>query len=255
MDDFSPSMIAETQKVAAREREGLGPHPAAAELLAYHRRELSEAASQQIRHHLALCPACTRAVLDLARFPEIEIDDPAAGLGDEEVAEGWRRLAPRLEARSPSGRGAPRLPLALAAGLALAVLGLATWNVLLHRQLEEGRTPEANVQVVELFPSGELLTRGDEARVVELLPGEGSVVVWLALTIPGKPAADYRAVVRDASGREIVVRRGLHPLPAGGFSFTVERRALPSGALQIDLFDPPEVLASYHLVIERAREP
>ncbi|MEM9552926.1 MAG: hypothetical protein AAGC60_01605 [Acidobacteriota bacterium] len=57
-------------------------HPTPEVLLAYHERRLPSPAREALLDHLALCPRCSRAVLDLARFPRIEAraPDPTDGV-------------------------------------------------------------------------------------------------------------------------------------------------------------------------------
>ncbi|HMB52004.1 MAG TPA: zf-HC2 domain-containing protein [Thermoanaerobaculia bacterium] len=69
-------------------------HPAAEELVAYHRRELAAAAAEELREHLADCTECADLVLDLAAhdmWPEHR-----DGLSEEELAAERERLARRL---------------------------------------------------------------------------------------------------------------------------------------------------------------
>jgi hypothetical protein len=77
-------------------------HPAAEELIAYHRRELEPPAAERLREHLADCADCADLVLDLAEYdlwPERR-----ERLSDEELAAERQRLERRLtELRGEGG--------------------------------------------------------------------------------------------------------------------------------------------------------
>ena len=83
-----------------------GSHPEPDALFRYHAGELSAADADSVQGHLALCPACARAVLDFETFPHFdapsEDDVPSA----QEVEAGWADLQARL-GRAPRPMGSP----------------------------------------------------------------------------------------------------------------------------------------------------
>ena len=50
-----------------------GSHPAPDELVSYHAGQLDDDEREQILRHLAICPECARAALDIANFPDVEL--------------------------------------------------------------------------------------------------------------------------------------------------------------------------------------
>src|SRR6476660_8410871 len=124
-------------------------HPAPGRLTAYHAGELPPAEVEAIQDHLAHCAECTRALLALPHF-YAEMEAPELAERPDPGAEAsWQALRARLptplvppgvprasggEARPEDDRGLraesrrllPR-SYALAAGLALGLLGLSLW--------------------------------------------------------------------------------------------------------------------------------
>ena len=143
-------------------------HPAPEELLDYHLGDLAEADRERLQDHLVLCEACSRTVLDLGSFPDVEPARETDRLTEFELAADWKRFRERALARPVR----PRLAYALAASLLVAALGLSLWGIRLREQVRELSGPRADVFVADLVPLGSEV-RGPEAGEVRCA-GRGS---------------------------------------------------------------------------------
>lgn len=95
-------------------------------------------------------------------------------------------------------RGREVLPWALAAGLAVAVVGLGGWIGVLREELAREQAPRA------LAGLGGEVRLGGAIRgpaVLEPVPGGGPALLYLVLTDEAAGAERYRAEIVDASGR------------------------------------------------------
>jgi hypothetical protein len=192
------------------------PHPPAPALLALRRGELAEAEAETVRAHLVGCREC----LERYRSPAAFTPPPANA--DFELAAFHRGLEAQLrqEARPVGGRSAPWLR-ALAAGLGVAVLGLAVWNHLQGQRLAELARPVANAPILDLPQGG---SRSEEEGTVVVVPAGG---FHLVLTPDvDETFAQYRLRLRVAGGAATVLD-GLRRDPADG-TLTLW---LPPGAL------------------------
>lgn len=79
--------------------ETMEHHPAAEELVAYHRRELAPRAAERLRDHLADCAACADLVLDLAAHGLWPRRRRGESLSDEELSAERERLERRVVER------------------------------------------------------------------------------------------------------------------------------------------------------------
>lgn len=203
----------------AEHAEAGGEHPGVEALIAYHGGTLPEDAARRVQDHLVVCRECLSALLELDGFSRPLEDEMLAQSDDFSDAAAWRTLRGRLPAErtpgaAPSGRNyapGPRLPrwaMALAAGLAVAVIGLASWGLgqrsrlaELDRRLVELSRPQPGAAVRDLFPSSAV--RGEEGGppVVELPAG---VFTLLLLNLPEGPAYPaYEIEIVDAAGRRL----------------------------------------------------
>lgn len=92
------------RRLADERRSGDGGHPPVEQLVDYHERELSSEVAEEVRDHLALCGDCTRLVLDLARFAELEAPGPEHALSGDDVAEEQLAFEVRLDGERRRGR-------------------------------------------------------------------------------------------------------------------------------------------------------
>src|SRR5947199_4482567 len=205
-------------RAAAREaRQTLGPHPPPEELLGYHAGTWRGEAREQVQGHLALCPDCARAVLDLAAFPRLEPVHPEDEPDDAAVAAEWRRFRARARAEP-----LPRLALArlttsgvawgLAASLLLATVGLSVWISRLRGELSR---PRADIRLVDLVPGDTAERSTAPAAEVHVPPATDRIV--FILNLGGMRALrswpEYRVEIASADGRVAWSRRGIARSP------------------------------------------
>ena len=223
-----------------------GDHPTPEELMAYHSGELSEAVSLRVKRHLVWCSQCTETVLDLAKYPKVELRNADLHRTREAEEADWQRLQQRLQEESAASSGAPatwsrgprrdRLLLrALAATLIFAVLGLSTWVLQLQRRVAELTAPRANVFVSDLEAVGQAMTRFPGQDVIEVPPGMDRLVLLLSFT-GFDPFEAYELEIRDAAGSRLWQHRGLSRTPEGSFSVEFSSQKLPSGSYEFRLF-------------------
>jgi Putative zinc-finger len=211
----------EFERLALEERRRQGSeHPSMELLGAYRQRTLGPTEVEAIQDHLAVCPRCVEALLELRRFQEMmEADEPeipeesSPSPADTEAS--WQalraRLAPRLS-DSPSipeppaareGRvveassrfrrwtTSPPLFLALAAALLFCLIGFPLWIF--------SRPPATPLVIVQ--PGAFEITRGegDSRRAISVALGDATAV--LSLPLPPRPSfASYRIEIRTLDG-------------------------------------------------------
>ena len=236
MDNNERDLKAGVRVLAAEARRSLPEHPLPEELLDYHAGDLQEAERERIQEHLALCPACVRALLDLEAFPDVEPVRPEDRLTDIELARAWQRLqgsvAPAAQGRS---RIAPPV-LALAAVLLLAVVGLSLWVVRLRGEVRDLSSPQTGVLVADLIPQKEAIERAEGGEEVVRVPAwAGRLLLILNLADPATHPS-YRIEIRTQDGREVWSRAGVRRSADGTFALEVPRRLLPAGRYRIRLF-------------------
>lgn len=243
--DEEPVLHASIRALAAESRRGLAPHPSPDELLDYQAGDLSPQQREGIQDHLALCPECARAVLDLSRFPDVEPARQEDRLADADVAAEWRRfreragVAPALH-RPPrvSRFASPRLAYALAASLLLAVLGLSLWISRLRGEVRALAEPTVNVVVADLVPREQAGERsaGDEETIG--VPAWADRLLLILNLAEAAADGEYRVVISTVDGTRLWSRRGLRPSADGNFTLEVPRRLLPAGPYRIRLYGP-----------------
>ena len=191
--------------------------------------------------------------------PGMEEDPPDT---DRVEAQAWsamrRRLADASEPPSPSPAAIgqaypaapPRFAYALAAVACLAVLALGTWNLALHRALEDQIAPRPNIEIHDLVPRGFARTERQPEAPIELAAGSERFV--LILNPSEKTSlAGHRAKVFDRDDRLVWSSDGLAPTAFGNFTLELSRRFLAEGHYRIDLFslegDSETLLDSYEI--------
>lgn len=224
--------------------DDLKTHPAPEELLDYHLCDLAAADRERIQDHLVLCEACSRTVLDLGSFPDVEPAREADRLTEFELAADWKRFRERTFAQPVRSAARPRLAWALAASLLIAALGLSVWGARLREQVRELSGPRADVFVADLVPLGSEV-RGPEAGEVVRVPAWADRVL-LILNLAGRPAyPEYEVRVLGPGGSAVWSRRGLRPSADGTFALEVPAGLLEGGAHRIRLLGGSEPVAEY----------
>jgi hypothetical protein len=96
MNDESDGLAGSLRELAseARRRQGPDAHPSPETLTAYDAGELTPAAAEDVREHLAVCRHCARLLLDLQSF----LDAPVADLESPDAAAdaSWQAIRARL---------------------------------------------------------------------------------------------------------------------------------------------------------------
>ena len=165
MNDEADDLAGSLEELAsdARRRQGPDAHPSPETLTAYDAGELTSAAAEDVREHLAVCRHCARLLLDLQAF----LDAPVADLeGPDAAADAsWQAIRARLPgpperagrrretrgaawgaaaASGPPRRAWPRLAVAATfAGVALIAVPL--WIV--ARNLSSPELPPATLEL------------------------------------------------------------------------------------------------------------
>lgn len=203
------------RRYAAERRAAAGAHPDPEEIVAYDRGELEEDRRARLQEHLALCPECTRWLLD---YREFDREEPDAG-GDT-VAAAWRRergtawdavqrrigglAEPAAAGTAAPGHTTPRAEPAPAvrarfsaarswvtAALAAAcvILSVLLWQA--HQEVRQA----GPASVVSLEPEGSRVLRGaaPQERQLERPPPGRRLVLVLAFVGPG----DQERLVAD----------------------------------------------------------
>lgn len=190
---FEPALRA----LAARERRALDDHPTPETLGAYRAGELPPEEQEALRDHLALCPDCAEMLLDFATFEQFTPQEESAGLTDSDVGAAWQRMQQRLTpaaettevmeampvmaaAREPEPlpfapraseyepvvlRRRLRTAYAIAATLAVGVVGLSMWGGVLQGRI--GISPNRGSTSGSFMPSRRM-TKSGEKRPVRL---------------------------------------------------------------------------------------
>jgi len=232
-----PSFEESLRELAAR-RLAAEAHPTPEDLAAYGAGELAMEQHERIKDHLAICESCSRLFLDLAEFERFE---PAQSISpaDAQAEVSWQRLRERLKedggeadverqeepraeepapvlAPHPSRRRVPvwqrpAIPWALAAGLALFVLGLGMRVGSLREEVERLSEPQA-APVVTLLSEDDT-TRGERDARLSVRTGD-FVAYDLPLSsdpdAPAYPLYSVKVISASGSAKPVQVR----PQPA-----------------------------------------
>lgn len=258
---FEPALRA----YAVRERRALDDHPSPEILVAYCAGELAGEEEEDLRDHLALCPECAEMLLDLVAFEEFKPPE-TPGLADAEVEAAWHRVQPRLgvggkerlatvaalserlaeprtsrkgsEYESVVWRPRLRRAYALAAMLAVAVVGLTVWGTSLHRTIQRISGPQANPVIADAASERDG-TRGDSEEE-PTAPGEEMFFLVLHPLLEHEISEfpEYGAEIREigTSGAPIVRLDGLIPAKGGAFSVRLPGKSFPAGEYRIIFF-------------------
>ncbi len=259
---------ASAQAVMAAALSRSDGHPSPDELVSYHAGGLAAAERERVLKHLAVCPECAGAVLDMTSFPDVEPQDPEDRFDAADVSRNWQRFRERLgsdAATQPAEppvkhRGlwlprifsSPRLAWTLAAVFLFTSLGLAFLLVSGPPTGEAGSSPRVNVTLAELVPEDEAVIRATGGQAVRVPAHARAVLLTLALVDPRSfPAYD----VEIKAGEELLwssveIRRS----PEGLFTLEIPRGFLPSGRYRIKVRgrdgDERVLLATYGVHLE-----
>ena len=128
----------------------------------------------------------------------------------------------------------------MAASLAVATLGLASWSQQrrsihgLEARVAELEQPRINVSILDLRPgSRQRSARGADAAT-ELPAADGAILV-LHLEEPVE-FPDYEVEVADAVGAAVWRRQGLEASEFGTFHLALPARYLAAGSYELRLF-------------------
>jgi hypothetical protein len=166
--------------VAAAKSAQLDRHPEPDELVDYYLGTLLSTEVERIQDHLALCRDCAKLVLDLSAITR---KAPAGeGRPTPELKAEWEKLRSRLERRQSTSLVRSRLtrttPWALAASLLLSAC-LLVWDLNLHRSLDRGGLPRADLVLVDLAPAARGAERSEERPVQVRFPAGAAKLVLL----------------------------------------------------------------------------
>lgn len=243
MSDSRPSLsdaLRSLQPIAI----GTG-HPPLEVLWAYRSGSLDEEAKEEIQEHLATCPDCARALLDLDRFPDLEPTATEPGLSDEDQRQDLGKIRQVLEEEDQEATmwTTPRHSwlLPIAALLAVMVAGLLLRTSSLDARIKnlsrpQGRTPST----VLSFGGG--TTRGDGSEHVVMTRKDQG----LSLHLDGYDAEDhsYTAVFSTTDGKILEPRIRIEKTEAQELViwFPV---APAEGSYQIELSGDSQPLRTY----------
>jgi hypothetical protein len=250
--------LVKSLQAIASEALGMGDeHPEPEELLAYGASELPEDRASRIGAHLGICPDCAQVVLDLAAFPEVELRAEGLGRTLEEERADWQAIQEQIQTDIPlsTSRRRPSLTWvhALAAVLALIVLGLSFWVAHLELRMRTASNLQANLYIRDLLPgSGGGSRNKAPENMISVPAGLDYAVLVLALA-DFEPFPDYQIKIFDSAGALRWSRAGMVRLPDGSFTLEVRKELLPSGPYQIQLYGvkarQQKLLATYSLQI------
>jgi len=249
--------------IMAKKRNELGGPPSPEELLAYRDGRLDAAERRRIEELIAVHPDATRALADLAAFPDVEPAPETSDLTAEEIGARWQafrsqlpefpegpaKTTPAIETGVRRSRRRPPFPLRLAAAVlaGLAIGGIA--GFLGGRASHVSPASAINVRIAELVPEDE---SGSRAVPIALEMPEGAEELVLVLgTRAQQDFSAYEAEIVDARGDRIWKREGLHPTAMGTFQMAFRQGALEPGSLRLRLFGREgrsrTLIASYEL--------
>lgn len=223
-------------------RARAGDHPGLDALVDYFAGGQGPESEDRIRDHFAGCPECAAKGLDIQMLmvPEVAAQSEAADL---EIESAWRALQSRLHA--PVGleesidsrpHGAGRWPMALAASLLVATVGLSVWvsrllesKAELRARVAELSEPRVNPPIVYL----DGITRSEPAgSLVAFAPGQPFA---LLIAVPSTPDfyPSYEAVLTNDAGAVVWSGGGLELSEESTLRLWLPRALLPEGSYEL----------------------
>ena len=220
-----------------------GGHLSPDELVAYEARELDPPDEERVQEHLAACPDCLALLRDLDLFRGEGEEGPPSEI---EVAAVWQGVrarsaptetVPVVPLRAPRARERSRNPVwmrALAASLAVAVVGLSVWVASLRRTVDGLAHPQLNVPVLDVYAAP---ARGEEAPPAEVrLPAATDAFTLVLNPDSTLRHAEYAAEIVRGDGTLVWSGRGLRKNTFDTFSLTLSARLFAPGEYRIRLF-------------------
>jgi hypothetical protein len=223
-------------------RARAGDHPGLDALVDYFAGGRDPESEDRIRDHFAGCPECAAKALDIQILMEPD-GAGQSGVADLEIESAWRALQSRLQ--TPVGfeesidsrpRGAGRWPMALAASLLVATVGLSVWvsslldsKAELRGQVAELSEPRVNPPIVYL----DGITRSEPAgSLVTFAPGQPFA---LLIAIPSTPDfySSYEAVLSDDAGAIVWSGEGLELSEESTLRLWLPRTLLAEGSYEL----------------------
>lgn len=253
MKDEPESLAGSLGELAREEllRQGPGAHPSPTTLTAYHAGELSPAAEEEVREHLAVCRHCAQLLLGLPAF----LEPPASLLeGPDAAAEAaWEELRQRLPGppEPTSGRsrpptawrsGLPRPLLLAAAVLLLALVAVPLW--IIARQ--PSPAPEPPPAYAELLPTEGRRGSTQPSPMTVVVHADGAAVLVVHLA-KEQPNLRFRVELGTSGAATATVGKGagkawslprVMPLDSHTLLVLLARRQLAPGRYQLRVLDP-----------------
>lgn len=127
----------------------------------------------------------------------------------------------------------PAVPWALAAGLALCVLGLGLRMATLQQRVDHLSAPKTGVELVDLYPESEATTRGETPPAERVR--DNSVLI-LHLPDEAPPFEKYEVEVVAASGKDPVFSLPPDEELDGSLTFQLPASPLPAGSYTAHLY-------------------
>jgi len=207
-------------------------HPSAERWLAYRRGELAADEEARLEEHLVRCRDCfdlAQAAADFAGEASGEEEEGSAAarglwrLVRQSLAETGAGAAPA--ARAPRLTRRRRAPYLLAAVLAMALVGSASWHVVEQREIAALRTPRPDAPIVEVVG-------GERSAPETTVAADGP---WMLFLQPLTVLPVYRLAIRDAASGRLVGSYELKPDADQALTLAVPAGGLPPGRYKLEL--------------------
>ena len=236
-DEFRAEVAAAVARSVEKEgRRGADDHPTPDKLTAYRQGRTEDAETERIQEHLVLCRECLDRLAELEEFVEAGGEGPPEIASLEEAA-AWRALRPRL--RTPGRTVGGTVPLALAAAILVAAIGLGLWAI--QQRMETGRLrgelarlsqPQAAATIVDLYSESAVRGGAEEPASVDLSATDHLTVI---LHLPEAPEmVVYEAEIVDAEDRTLW--RGRVRREDYIFTLGIPRSFVDAGSYRIHLY-------------------
>lgn len=238
MRDSSSALDVAVRMVAEERLRTESAHPTPQDLTGYQADSLPQRDMQRIEAHLALCPSCADAVLEL-------VESTA-----EPQPERPQSVQPRPSATQPffrSFRFAAMLALAVLASLLAVVLWpskpIANTNI--EFAFLEPRTAQA---------ASDRRDAGMQAKEIPVSE-EATMIAFSLAFAEGRVFEAYAVEIQSEPGGESIWRTRLDPMADANFGFEVPVDRLPDGLYSATLSgvtnDGPTLLAQYDFFVRR----
>ena len=223
-EQSKPDLREAIRALATEARAEAGDHPSPDVLLRYARGALNEQESDRLQDHLAVCPECTRHLLDLRTFPAVEPIEPERQLSELERERQKRHLDARIQRMRARTLGWVAAGGWAAAAAAVAILVLLP---------QDGARHLVNVQSVPLNPVGTSTERSTE-KPRRIARGDGDLLLTLNLgeTTQG---TDYSLSIADERGETRTLSEELRRHSNGTFTVLIPRDLLDDGRYKLEI--------------------